>query len=409
MGIFLALLFPIIAVIGFDPVYQTIRLIWQHRRYEAERLEARFEFYMRRIWRYRWQILIWSAMYLSIGGIVFTFGVIGHNPLFVSMGGLAISLYLWITGLAIRTVVDIRQRIDNHNHESLALIPPEFAQWLQGLNILNRPFRLTASDAANQKKLLDKIEAFYTYALIVTLSYTFWLSIFPTTAVWGLTIILFVGVILWIILSHLLGGDNKMPLRALKLLITLTVLDLIKVTLVVALFPKFSLAWEDKIKPQLEQNITNLFTKWVTPANAGNLNQPNGAGGSGGAGGAGGSGCTGEHCGFAGVGESTGGSAGKSGKANSDNAGANNASGGDSSPSIGSSKKKPNHGDYLDAHMQKLCKDFPDLENCKLVKTELTLPIAAPPATTTTPAVAPSPATNDTLTPFGLPPVKQLP
>src|SRR3989338_4541260 len=142
MPTFLAILFPFIAAVGFNQVFESLKLVWQGNRLEATLLQAKFELYMRKAWARRWKIIIWSACYLLLSAATFAVGVLSENSLFVSLGGLAITAYILIVGLTVRTVVSIHQRINVHNSKTSELSPTEFNQWLQGLGVMARPFRL---------------------------------------------------------------------------------------------------------------------------------------------------------------------------------------------------------------------------------------------------------------------------
>src|SRR3989344_4734213 len=268
MPTFLAILFPFIAAVGFNQVFESLKLVWQGNHLEATLLQAKFELYIRKVWARRWKIIIWSLCYLFLSGATSAVGVLSENSLFVSLGGLAIAIYIYIAGLTVRTVVSIHQRINVHNSETSKLLPAEFNQWLRGLGIIARPFRLVDQSTKADKKLLDKIELVYMYATMVVLFFTFWLGLFPDAKIWVIAIVVFSGSMLWLLLSRLLGEDGKKALKFLKVLVAVWVLIVLKIMISTAIFPNIAMAWKTKVKPLFEERVSSFMVDVLTPSKA---------------------------------------------------------------------------------------------------------------------------------------------
>ena len=409
MKSFLAIFYPLLKLIGLKQAYETIRFIWSAKIDEGKILEARFERFLCEVWNSRWTIIGISAFWLIFSAVTFAVGILGGNPLFISAGGLAITLYVWVAGLAVQTLVATYYRIMKHNRDSLELVPQEFLKWLQLMGLHERPFHRLPMDDGAAARLDTKIQNIYTYLMIVTLSYTFWLGMFPNGKVWVATLVILSGVLLLVLLSQLLGSDIKRPLRALKFLVLCYLLLAIKMALGMGIFPNLADDIRNKFKPQLEKNISSMLMGWVTPSKEEPKPPVNDV--------------------ISLVVKSTpppdlnkmlmnaqGGGNTASPSINTDNTTniINESSGG----SI-SGKKHRGHQPYIDDHLLAVCRDYPDLEKCELVKSVLgaqtpssTTPMNGTPTTNEIPSAAPPPATSttgDTITPFGLPPVKQLP
>lgn len=325
----------------------------------APSFERVVEKYMQKAWNRRWFILALSGIYWAFFITVFIMGVVGGNSPLVSISGLAISLYVWLAGLTIYTAVDIRQR-----HDQL--------------------ISLTDQSRTTHQALLKNIRLVSHYALIVTLSYTFWLGMFPDAKIWVAAFVILSGVLLLILLSHLLGRDKTKPLKALRVLVFCYLILAIKIALGMGLFPNFAEDMRNEFIPRLRTKTSAWMIGWVTPkkdqnksptCDPGNTPPP-------------------KNPPLPPKGDTGGTSA----------LGSNHDTGGS-----GDGKKQNNLKPYLNERRAKLHADFPDLFH-DLIAVPANLP-----AEQTAPIVAP-PNTGETITPFGLPrgeaglpPIKQLP
>lgn len=411
MEMFIALLFPLIAAAGFNQILEVIQIIWTTNRIEARLLERRFERHLRTLWSWRWRIAIGSGFWLFVCGTIFVAGLWGEIPPMVTLSGLAVTLYVWFVGLAIKAIVSIYYRIYRHNQESLSVLPGDVIPWLEGLGLLARPFRALGTERGAEAKLITKIELIYYYIMMIVMSFTFWLGLFPTGRIWAALLVIFSGSALLAVLAHLIGdkteNKKKTGLRFLKALTALWLLLAIKFALSAALFPNIALAWKNKIKPLFEDRVSNFLVDLVSPAKAvplppkddskklvvetlPDLNKT-----------------------LAGL-SVTGGNKPASPSINTGNTTniTNNAA----------PEPSKKHSDHLtmDADALEVCQKFPDLEKCPEVLRVLgpaaAMPAMTSPVTPTTNGVEPppfvptvTPPASETLSPFGLPPVKQLP
>lgn len=381
MKSFLALFYPIIELAGFRQVYETIRFVWKAKLLEGAILEAEFELFLRKTWNKRWTILSVSAFWLIFSAMFFATGVFFENPVFVFIGGSLITLYVWLSGMTVQTLVSIYYRILKHNCDGLALVPSEFLKWLELMGVHERPFRKLPTDDNAAARLDTQIHNTYIYLMIVSLSYTFWLGMFPDVKVWVMTLVIFSGVLLLVLLSHLLGGDGKKPLRALRLLTLCYIILAIKIALGVGLFPNFAEFMRTKFIPKLGENINSIMMGWVTPSEA----------------------APAPPCNFLKdsplddtltpdlIKVPTSPAVLVSNNHHSESAGNTNHTSGESP------KKRRNLKVYLDERRAKLRVDFPDL-----FPNQIETPASLPAEQTV-------PTTGETITPFGLPPIKQLP
>lgn len=394
MEMFVALLFPMIAAAGFNQILELVSIIGAHNRIQANLLERRFERHLRQLWSWRWRLAFGSLAWLLMCGVTFFLGLFGGISPMVTLGGLFATLFVWLAGLTIVTEVSIYYRILRHNEETRSR-PTSTMSWLAGLGVLARPFHALSSEAGAETKLIAKIELVYYYIMMIILCFTFWLGLFPDARIWVAILVILSGSILLAIISHLIGDPStKRGLRFLKGLTVLWLILAIKFTLSAALLPNFTDFLRTQFFPKAGERINSWMMGWVTPTPKPPTTDA-----------------------ISSVLKATPPPDLNKALASLNTTGGN----GPVSPSIntvdnGSSsppkKGRKSHVD-MDEDAREICQKFPDLENCELVKSVIGL--ETPAATSTEPITPPTaspptaPNTNETLTPFGLPPVKQLP
>lgn len=260
----LYLLFPLLSAIGLNELRNVVQLAWQSNRVETETLEATFFLQLQKIWLRRWRIIAWAALYLLLAGITFFIGLWTNNTLYVIMSGLSIVLFVWAIGFLAHKLADIYQQVTNYI-ESNGPLPDNLKPWLQYFGVLERKLHLIPTHGEEAKKFLNKIQDTYRIVMIIPLCFTFFLGLFPDLKIWIMTLIIFVGAMLWLLLVKLLGEDPKKTLRNLKLMVIIWVLGTLAVTKFMAIFPSVSIAWGVHFKPLVEQRVVSAVNDWLSP------------------------------------------------------------------------------------------------------------------------------------------------
>ena len=263
----LFILFPLLSALGVSELRPAIQLAWQSNRVKAETLESKFNLVLDTIWLHRWRIVAWGGLYILLAGLTFFIGLWTHNALFVVMSGLSMVLFIWAIGFLVHKIIYVYQKLMNFTEsDGRHILPPaELKPWLQYFGVLGQKFRLIPTHGEEAKKFLDKIQSTYQLLMLIPLFFAFFLGLFPDLKIWVMTLVIFVGAMLWLLLARILGEDPKKALRNLKLMVMIWVLGTLTLTKFMAAFPNTAMAWGIHFKPLFEKRAVTWANNLLTP------------------------------------------------------------------------------------------------------------------------------------------------